>query len=297
MPRQLGPTASVGSSAPACGRRPPSRALSFRRRPGRSARAFGRAGSAGRGWVRELPRRTDAEGSSPCSSSVGARSGDPTLCFEVTTYLRSPIFRTRSPTSPVASFASAARCSSCTVACTSPCPRAARPGLRICLSRLLPSWPSASRSILPLRNRVALNIFNVEVWKPTLAAAGVIPMREKGGRWQISRKDGFHVLRHTYASIVLGAGESVVTLARWLGHSSPTITLSHYAHFRVQLSLHPLPHAGEWRSTRGRVARTLLRRSTRSALVLTPITQSQSRRLKMTYKPVHTTAIRTMAKG
>ncbi|WP_234346094.1 integrase [Streptomyces sp. NRRL F-5755] len=23
----------------------------------------------------------------------------------------------------------------------------------------------------------------------------------------------------------------MVTLARWLGHSSPTITLSHYAHF------------------------------------------------------------------
>ncbi|MBT2404798.1 MULTISPECIES: integrase [unclassified Streptomyces] len=37
--------------------------------------------------------------------------------------------------------------------------------------------------------------------------------------------------RHTYASVVLEAGESVVTLARWLGHSSPTITLDHYAHF------------------------------------------------------------------
>ncbi len=34
-----------------------------------------------------------------------------------------------------------------------------------------------------------------------------------------------------YASIVLEAGESVVTLARWLGHSSPTITLDYYAHF------------------------------------------------------------------
>ncbi|TWG01680.1 hypothetical protein FHX80_1166 [Streptomyces brevispora] len=26
------------------------------------------------------------------------------------------------------------------------------------------------------------------------------------------------------------AGESVVTLARWLGHSSPAITLGYYAH-------------------------------------------------------------------
>ncbi|PWK74759.1 site-specific recombinase XerD [Streptomyces sp. CG 926] len=38
-------------------------------------------------------------------------------------------------------------------------------------------------------------------------------------------------LRHTYASVLLEAGESIVTLARWLGHSSPTITLDHYAHF------------------------------------------------------------------
>ncbi|WP_405951516.1 tyrosine-type recombinase/integrase [Streptomyces prunicolor] len=65
-----------------------------------------------------------------------------------------------------------------------------------------------------------------------LAAAGVIPMRQKKGeRWKASRKDGFHVLRHTYASVILEAGESVVTLARWLGHSSPTITLDYYAHF------------------------------------------------------------------
>ena len=27
------------------------------------------------------------------------------------------------------------------------------------------------------------------------------------------------------------AGESIVTLARWLGHSSPTVTLDYYAHF------------------------------------------------------------------
>ncbi|MDX3526815.1 hypothetical protein P1P75_10280 [Streptomyces sp. ID05-39B] len=37
--------------------------------------------------------------------------------------------------------------------------------------------------------------------------------------------------------MVLEAGEPVVTLAEWLGHSSPTITLDHYAHF--------MPEAGE----------------------------------------------------
>ncbi|WP_030778091.1 tyrosine-type recombinase/integrase [Streptomyces sp. NRRL S-920] len=80
-------------------------------------------------------------------------------------------------------------------------------------------------------NALRANMFNDEVWKPALAAAGVIPMKKQGERWKASRKDGFHVLRHTYASIILEAGESVVTLARWLGHSSPTITLDHYAHF------------------------------------------------------------------
>ncbi|MEU0691470.1 integrase [Streptomyces uncialis] len=30
---------------------------------------------------------------------------------------------------------------------------------------------------------------------------------------------------------MLEAGEAVMTLARWLGRSSPTVTLSYYAHF------------------------------------------------------------------
>lgn len=53
----------------------------------------------------------------------------------------------------------------------------------------------------------------------------------KAWQWQAAPKDGFHVLRHTYASLMLEAGESVVTLARRLGHSSPAITLGYYAHF------------------------------------------------------------------
>ncbi|MFF3366628.1 tyrosine-type recombinase/integrase [Streptomyces misionensis] len=71
-------------------------------------------------------------------------------------------------------------------------------------------------------------------WKPALAEAGIIPPRAEGAKpwqWAAAPKDGFHVLRHTYASIMLEAGESVVALARWLGHSSPAITLGYYAHF------------------------------------------------------------------
>lgn len=96
-----------------------------------------------------------------------------------------------------------------------------------------------------LGNAVAVNTWNTYTWKPALAEAGIIPPRAKGAepwQWAAAPKDGFHVLRHTYASIMLEAGESVVTLARWLGHSSPAITLGYYARF--------MPEAG----SKGRTA-------------------------------------------
>ncbi|WP_420718972.1 tyrosine-type recombinase/integrase [Streptomyces sp. NRRL S-646] len=85
-----------------------------------------------------------------------------------------------------------------------------------------------------LGNAVAVNTWNTYTWKPALAEVGIIPPRAEGAKpwqWAAAPKDGFHVLRHTYASTMLEAGESVVTLARWLGHSSPAITLGYYAHF------------------------------------------------------------------
>ncbi|MEU2870247.1 tyrosine-type recombinase/integrase [Streptomyces olivoreticuli] len=94
-------------------------------------------------------------------------------------------------------------------------------------------------------NAVAVNTWNTYTWKPALAKAGIIPPRPKGAKqwqWEAAPKDGFHVLRHTYASMMLEAGESVVTLARWLGHSSPSVTLGYYAHF--------MPEAG----SKGRAA-------------------------------------------
>lgn len=78
-----------------------------------------------------------------------------------------------------------------------------------------------------------------------MAKVGIIPPRAEGAKpwqWEAAPKDGFHVLRHTYASVMLEAGESVVTLAQWLGHSSPAITLGYYAHF--------MPEAG----SKGRTA-------------------------------------------
>ncbi|WP_234442991.1 integrase [Streptomyces cellulosae] len=93
------------------------------------------------------------------------------------------------------------------------------------------------------RERKAINrdYFNSYVWKPALAEAGVIASLEEGNTngarvWEPSRENGFHALRHFYASEEREAGESVVSLARRLGHSDPGFTLRKYSPF--------LPRAG-----------------------------------------------------
>jgi integrase len=40
----------------------------------------------------------------------------------------------------------------------------------------------------------------------------------------------FHDLRHTFASTLLSRGVSIKAVADWLGHASPTITLTTYSH-------------------------------------------------------------------
>lgn len=62
--------------------------------------------------------------------------------------------------------------------------------------------------------------FNRTVWSPALAGAGVEP----------SRDNGMHALRHWYASVLLHSGQSIRTLADYLGHSDPAFTLRTYAH-------------------------------------------------------------------
>jgi integrase len=57
-----------------------------------------------------------------------------------------------------------------------------------------------------------------------------------GHRWrQAAEKAGakglrYHDLRHTFASTLLSRGVSIKAVADWLGHASPTVTLSTYAH-------------------------------------------------------------------
>jgi integrase len=54
-------------------------------------------------------------------------------------------------------------------------------------------------------------------WRPACKRAGVPGLR-------------YHDLRHTFASTLLSRGVSVKAVGSWLGHASPVITLSTYAH-------------------------------------------------------------------
>ncbi|MGH9000266.1 MAG: tyrosine-type recombinase/integrase, partial [Acidimicrobiia bacterium] len=54
-------------------------------------------------------------------------------------------------------------------------------------------------------------------WRRAARSAGVPGLR-------------YHALRHTFASTLLSRGVSVKAVADWLGHASPVVTLSTYAH-------------------------------------------------------------------
>jgi integrase len=84
--------------------------------------------------------------------------------------------------------------------------------------------------IAPRGRHVWRTSLNEEAWKPALAAAGVIPVPERGRPFAESRENGMHALRHFYASVLLDAGESIKALAEYLGHSDPGLTLRVYAH-------------------------------------------------------------------
>jgi integrase len=64
-------------------------------------------------------------------------------------------------------------------------------------------------------------VYNQWTWAPALAKANVA---------RTKRVDGFHALRHFYASTLLDAGETITALADYLGHSDPGFTLRTYTH-------------------------------------------------------------------
>jgi integrase len=66
--------------------------------------------------------------------------------------------------------------------------------------------------------RAELNHF---LWKPALRRAGVPEPK---------RAEGFHALRHFYASVLLDGGESIKALSEYLSHADPGFTLRTYPH-------------------------------------------------------------------
>ncbi|MFI0942823.1 tyrosine-type recombinase/integrase [Streptomyces sp. NPDC021020] len=130
-----------------------------------------------------------------------------------------------------------------------------------------PATPLEERQRKPITVRLVLSTsrglrinyktWNERSWKPALVAAGVIrtvgeKVERHGARirrhpeFERSRRDMFHVLRHTYASVQLEAGESIVSVSAWLGHSSPKITLDHYAHFMPGAGKRGLASMDSW---------------------------------------------------
>jgi integrase len=113
--------------------------------------------------------------------------------------------------------------------------------------RTAPKTPAAVRTI-------PLNTASIKRLRSLRGTFGAIPhntapvfISERGGTLHasnLSRRSwhplldelsiprcGFHRLRHSFASATLQAGIDIVTVARILGHSNPSITLSIYGHF------------------------------------------------------------------
>ena len=79
--------------------------------------------------------------------------------------------------------------------------------------------------------------YSQHTWKPGLVHAGVIPPPQKkdghrNWKYETTRREGLHQLRHFYASVMLGDGASVTELAEYLGHHDPAVTLRTYGHMQ-----------------------------------------------------------------
>ncbi|MFE2283904.1 tyrosine-type recombinase/integrase [Streptomyces sp. NPDC059443] len=84
-------------------------------------------------------------------------------------------------------------------------------------------------------NPISHTSWNLEIWKAALEEAGVVERlyREDGtprDAFTEPGEHGFHVLRHTFASVHLGAGEAPTTVAEYMGDTVATV-LRYYAHF------------------------------------------------------------------
>lgn len=83
--------------------------------------------------------------------------------------------------------------------------------------------PVTARVIVYSRERT-------QAWRPVFNQWTWLPALEKAGVERVPRMDGFHALRHFYASTLLDAGETITALASYLGHADPGFTLRVYTH-------------------------------------------------------------------
>lgn len=93
----------------------------------------------------------------------------------------------------------------------------------VAISQHLRAYPAARGELVftgTTDQPVNRGSYNDRVWKPALVAAGVDP----------TRHNGFHALRHHYASVLLDGGVSIRALADYLGHADPGFTLRVYTH-------------------------------------------------------------------
>lgn len=81
--------------------------------------------------------------------------------------------------------------------------------------------PTTARLIVTSRDRTA-------AWRPVYNQWTWLPALKKAGVERQLRVDGFHALRHFYASTLLDAGETITALAEYLGHADPGFTLKVY---------------------------------------------------------------------
>ncbi|SNT36731.1 Site-specific recombinase XerD [Actinomadura meyerae] len=82
--------------------------------------------------------------------------------------------------------------------------------------------PVTARLIFTTRQGTAIHRseWNRFVWKPALVRADV----------SATRDNGFHALRHHFASVLLEQGVDIRALAEFLGHADPGFTLRTYTH-------------------------------------------------------------------
>jgi integrase len=97
--------------------------------------------------------------------------------------------------------------------------------------RSLDGEPVTARLVLTNRERNAVNrnYFNTRIWqRPARSAAGIPD----------GRQNGMHAPRHSYASVLLDAGESIKAVSEYLGHSDAGFTLRTYTHL--------MPSSDQW---------------------------------------------------